>query len=119
METIAAELVETGAKKDARGRRLALREEAQAAISAYERSGLTQREFSEREGVKFHTFTGWLKRYRLPAGRAAFAEVRVAKPTPMPKTTPRSKLTVKLPSGLVVRGTDAGQMAELIKRLAC
>jgi hypothetical protein len=43
----------------------------------------------------------------------------VAKPTPTPKVTPRSKLTVKLPSGLVVRGTDAGQMAELIKRLGC
>ncbi len=116
METIAAELVETGAKKDARGRRLALHEEARAAIAAYERSGLTQRAFSEREGIKFHTFTGWLKRYRLPVGRAAFAEVRVAKPAPK---APRSKLTVKLPSGVVVRGTDAGQMAELIKRLGC
>ena len=56
METIAAELVETGAKKDARGRRLAVREEAQAALAAYERSGLTQREFAKREGIKFFTF---------------------------------------------------------------
>jgi hypothetical protein len=119
METIAAELVETGAKKDAWGRRLAVREEAQAALAAYERSGLTQREFAKREGIKFFTFTGWLKRYRQPGEKPAFAEVRVAKPTPTPKVTHRSKLTVKLPSGLVVRGTDAGQMADLIKRLAC
>jgi transposase-like protein len=119
METIAAELVETGAKKDARGRRLAVREEAQAALAAYERSGLTQREFARREGIKFFTFTGWLKRYRQAGEKPTFAEVRVAKPTPTPKATPRSKLTVKLPSGLVVRGTDAGQMAELIKRLGC
>jgi transposase-like protein len=117
MEMIAAELVETGAKKDARGRRLAVREEAQAALAAYERSGLTQREFAKREGIKFFTFTGWLKRYRRPGEKPAFAEVRVA--TPTPKLAPRSKLTVKLPSGLVVRGTDAAQMADLIKRLAC
>ena len=115
METIAAELVETGAKKDVRGRRLAVREEAQAALAAYERSGLTQREFARREGIKFFTFTGWLKRYRRPAGNPAFAEVRLARPRP----AARSKLTVKLPSGLVVRGTDAGQMADLIKRLGC
>lgn len=113
METIAAELVETGAKKDARGRRLAVRSEAKAAIAAYERSGLTQREFSEREGIKFHTFTGWLKRYRPEAGKLAFAQVRLAKPAP------KSELIVSLPSGLVVRGTDAAAMVELIKRLGC
>ena len=113
METIVAELVETGAKKDTRGRRLAVREEAQAALAAYERSGLTQREFAKREGIKFFTFTGWLKRYRLEAGKLAFAQVRMTKPAP------KSELIVSLPSGLVVRGTDAGQMAELIKRLAC
>ena len=115
METIAAELVETGAKKDARGRRLAVREEAQAALAAYERSGLTQREFAKREGIKFFTFTGWLKRYRQAGEKPAFAEVRLARPP----SVARSKLTVKLPSGLVVRGTDAGQMADLIKRLGC
>jgi transposase-like protein len=113
METIGAELVDTGAKRDGRGRRLAVREEARAALAAYESSGLTQREFAKREGIKFHTFTGWLKRYRQPGGRLAFAEVRVAKPARS------SKLTVKMPSGLVVRGTDASQVAELIRLLSC
>ena len=117
MEMIAAELVETGAKKDARGRRLAVRAEANAAIAAYERSGLTQREFAQREGIKFFTFAGWLKRYRKPVEKPAFAEVRVAQP--MPKAAGGSKLTVQLPSGVVVRGTDAAQMAELIRRLGC
>ena len=78
METISAELVETGAKRDSRGRRLALREEAQAAITAFERSGLTQSEFAEREGIKYYTFTGWLKRYRKRREKLAFAQVRVA-----------------------------------------
>jgi transposase-like protein len=113
METITAELLDTGAKRDGRGRRLVVRREREAVIAAYERSGMTQREFAQREGIKFHTFTGWLKRYRPQAGKPAFAEVRVA------KATPRSKLTVKLPSGLVVRGTDAAQVADLIKRLGC
>jgi hypothetical protein len=113
METIAAELVETGAKRDTRSRRLAIRAEADAALAAYERSGLTQREFAKREGIKFFTFTGWLKRYRPEAGKAAFAQVRPARPAP------RSELVVSLPSGLVVRGTDAVQVADLIRRLGC
>jgi transposase-like protein len=112
METIAAELVETGAKRDVRGRRLAVRAEAKAAVAAYARSGRTQREFAEREGIKFFTFTGWIRRYRR-AERTAFAQVRMAPPGP------GSELVVSLPSGLVVRGTDAAAMAELIKRLGC
>jgi hypothetical protein len=113
METIAAEVVETGAKKDRRGRRLAVRAEAQAAISAYERSGLTQLEFAKREGIKYFTFAGWLKRYRPEAQKPAFAQVRV------PRPTARSELCVALPSGLIARGTDAAQLAELIKLLTC
>ncbi len=35
------------------------------------------------------------------------------------KAPPGPKLTVKLPSGITVRGTDAAQVAELIKRLGC
>ena len=112
METIAAELVETGAKKDARGRRLAVRDEAKAAVAAYERSGLTQREFAKREGIKFFTFTGWIRRHR-QAQKPTFAQVRLAKPAP------KSELVVWLPSGLVVRGTDAAAMVDLIKRLGC
>ena len=110
METITAELLDTGAKRDGRGRRIGVRREREAVIAAYERSGMAQREFAQREGIKFHTFTGWLKRYRPEARKPGFAQVRVAKPTS------GSKLTVKLPSGLVVRGTDAAQMAELDRK---
>jgi hypothetical protein len=117
METIATELLDMGAKRDGRGRRLAVREEAQAALVAYEGSGLTQREFAQREGIKFHTFTGWLKRYRRRDEGPTFAQVRLAKPTA--KIAPGSKLTVKLRSGVTVRGTDAVQVAELIRLLSC
>lgn len=110
METIATELVETGARKDARGRRLVARAEATAAIAAYEQSGLTQREFARREGIRYFTFAGWLRRYRSLA-KPAFAQVRV--------TGPKSELVVTLPNGVTVRGHDAAAMAELIKRLGC
>ena len=113
METIAAELVETGAKRDRRGRKLAVREEALAAIAAYEKSGLTQREFALREGIKFFTFTAWLKRFRPPTPKPAFAQVRLSRPSP------RSELTVALPNGLVIRGSETEALADLIKRLGC
>ena len=111
-ETIGTELVETGERKDARGRRLVVRAEAEAAIVAYKRSGLTQREFARREGIKYFTFAGWLRRYR-SVGKAAFAQVRVT--APMPK----SELVVTLPSGLVVRGTEGAAVADLVRRLGC
>lgn len=78
METIGAELVDTGAKRDGRGRRLAVREEAPTALATYECSGLAQREFAKHAGIEFHTFTRWLKRYHQPGGKLAFAQVRVA-----------------------------------------
>lgn len=59
--SITTELVETGAKRDGRGRRIATREEKIALIAQYRGSGLTQRAFAEREGVKFSTFTAWLQ----------------------------------------------------------
>jgi hypothetical protein len=51
--SITTELIETGAKRDGRGRRIATREEKVALIAQYRGSGLTQRAFAEREGIKF------------------------------------------------------------------
>lgn len=81
---------------------------AQSAIAVFERSGMTQ-----REGIKFHTLTGWLKRYRPQDRKLAFAEVRMA------KAASRSELIASLQSGLVARGMDAAAMADLFKRLGC
>jgi hypothetical protein len=43
-------LVNTGEKRDSRGRRIAAADHRAALIAAYEASGLTQREFADREG---------------------------------------------------------------------
>jgi hypothetical protein len=115
MEAIAAEVVDMGAKRDARGRRLAVRREREAVIAAYERSGLTQREFSAKEGIKYFTFAGWLRAHRNRATKRAFAEVKISKRPP-----PVSILEVGLPGGAVVRGTDVEQIAALVRALgAC
>ena len=113
METLTTELVETGEKRDRRGRRIALAEARTAAIAAYERSGLTQRAFAEREGIKFFTFTHWLRVERARKPRTVrFAEVAVRRPSgPVPP------MEVALPDGVVVRGGDVEQLVALVERL--
>lgn len=113
METVTTELVETGEKRDRRGRRIALAQARAAAIAAYEQSGLTQRAFAEREGIKFFTFTHWLRveRARKPQ-TARFAEVTVRRPS-----APISAMEVALPDGVVVRSGDIEQVVALVQRL--
>ena len=112
METIATELVDTGEKRDSRGRRLAIAQHRAAIIAAYERSGLTQRAFAEREGIKFFTFTAWLKRHRQGRTKVRFAQVKVA--THSPNST---AVEVALPNGVVIRGGDVEQLVALVERL--
>jgi transposase-like protein len=112
METLTTELVETGEKRDRRGRRIALAQTRAAAIAAYERSGLTQAAFAQREGIKFFTFTNWLRTERARKLRsAAFAEVKLS------ATQSSSPMEVALPNGLIVRGADVEQLAVLVGRL--
>ena len=78
MVTIETELIE--AKKDERGRRITTRAERKAIVRAYWESGLTQRAFDEREGVKYVTFTAWAQEFRdqKPGVEAPkFAEVKL------------------------------------------
>ena len=113
METITTEVVDTGEKRDRRGRRIALAKERAKWIEEYERSGLTQRAFAEREGIRFFTFTAWLKRHRQRRGEGSFAEVTVAA---RPKATVVA-LEVALPDGVIVRGGDVNQLVTLVERL--
>jgi transposase-like protein len=55
--SIPTEQVETGAKHDGRGRRIATAEEKEAMVAQYRQSGLTPKAFAQREGLKFSTFT--------------------------------------------------------------
>jgi transposase-like protein len=62
MVTIDTELIEK--KRDERGRRITPRSEREALVRAYEQSGLTQKAFAQREGIKFPTFVSWLQELR-------------------------------------------------------
>ena len=115
MASITTELVETGAKRDGRGRRIATPAERVALIAQYRDSGLTQRAFAEREGIKFSTFTSWVQGRRYagkPGRRVRFAEVPV-----MPQSPVMIGLAVQLPDGVVVRGSIVGEVAALVRAL--
>ena len=114
MATITTELVDTGAKRDGRGRRLATAIERAALLLAYRRSGLTQRAFAEREGIKYCTFTSWVqgrRQVREPGAKARFAEVAMAVPGPV------AGLSIHWPDGVVTRGANAGEVVELVRAL--
>ncbi len=104
------------AKQDGRGRRLAAAEERGKLLIAYAASGLTQRGFATREGINPFTLASWLRKKRLettkPTGAFAqrFVEMGVPRMTGF-------RLEVVMADGVVVRGSDGGQVAALVRGL--
>ena len=114
MVTIETELIET--RKDERGRRITTKAERETIVRAYWESGLTQRAFAQREGIKYVTFTAWAQEFRdqKPGVKAPrFAEVK------LPQSRGGGGLEVVLPNGAIVRGGSAIEVAELIRLLRC
>lgn len=123
------ELVETGEKHDALGRRRTPAERRAELLAAYRTSGLTQSAFAQREGIRYSTFCTWAqaerrsgglppaqaggkRRRRVGAPAVRFAEVRLpAVPTPVPG------LEVRLPDGTLLRGSSAVELAALVRAL--
>ena len=111
MGTIATELIEP--KRDERGRRMTAAAERAAVVRAYEESGLTQKAFAEREGVKYTTFVSWVQDARR-AGvdrKVRFAEVAL----------PRAgtALEVQLRDGTTIRGSNVEDVARLLRLVRC
>jgi transposase-like protein len=114
MNIITTEIVDNGEKKDARGHKLITAKERTALIAAYEQSGLTQKAFAMREGVRFSTFTAWLRRYRKQAGgrdHPAFTELRLA------TVRPAWAMEIALPNGIVIRANQAQSVTTLVSAL--
>lgn len=111
MGTIATELIEP--KRDERGRRITAAAERTAMVRAYEESGLTQKAFAEREGVKYTTFVSWVQAARRSGveGKVDFAEV----------TLPRANvaLEVQLRDGTTIRGHNVEDVARLLRLVRC
>jgi transposase-like protein len=117
MESIEAEVVGTGNKRDERGRTIASASERERIVLAYEASELTQKAFARREGIKYTTLVGWLARARRgkamrPKTPATFQELV------MEAAIPTASLEVRLPTGLIIRGRCAREVAELVKALS-
>jgi len=123
MEKLTTELILDESKRDRRGRRMTAAKRREELLGAYDQSGLTQAEFARREGIKYPTFTSWVQaRHRVgspvslsrPTTPMRFAEVPMAAPT---ERASDEALSVTLPGGLVVRGSDVGLIAALVKAL--
>lgn len=118
MDEAEAQLVETGAKHDARGRRLESLDERERILAAYDCSGLTQVAFAQREGIRYNTFIWWLKQRRergelkRPAKPMQFAEYRLPG-----ASLPTAPLEVCLPDGTTLRGGSPAELVEMIKAL--
>ena len=117
MGAITAELVETGEKRDARGRRVTPAERRAQMVQAFHASGQTMAGFARREGVKYPTFAGWVanaQRRGAPKSGIKFTEVRLPV---LPAPREPVPLEVRLPDGTVLRGGRPGELAELVRTL--
>ena len=88
---------------------------------ALEASGMTQKAFARREGVRYHTLMYWLRERR----RVAKAGVAPSAPTLPPvrfhevklATPPNSAVEVQLPDGTIVRGGAVRELIALVRAL--
>lgn len=85
-------------------------------LREYDTSGLTQAESARRAGVKYPTFASWVQARRVRGGDGSrhaaagrFAEVAL----PLTAAPTAAALSVTLPDGLVVRGSEAALVRAL------
>ena len=105
------------AKHDERGRRIADPREKEALVAGYASSGMTQKGYAEREGISRFTLATWLRKKRQEASRGKGAEQQRFVELGLPKMSSGYSLEVVLPEGLVVRGSEAKQLAALVRGL--
>jgi transposase-like protein len=115
MVTIDTELIEK--KRDERGRRITPRSEREAQVKAYEQSGLTQKAFARREGIKFPTFVSWLQELRRREAQPKVNFTELTAPAAM--MAPSAALEVQLPDGTTLRGSNAEELVRLLRLLRC
>jgi len=117
MESIEAEVCVESGKSDRQGRRIRGAAEWSCILERYDSSGLTQRAFCAREGLRYGTLVAWLGRRRKNGGplirsqpEPKFQELSLSRPAePL-----SASLDVRLPEGIVLRGSQASELAELI-----
>jgi hypothetical protein len=110
MGSITAEVVDTGEKRDQRGRRVTPLDRQVELVRAYQASGLTQAGFVRREGLCYSTFAGWVQKHSRFA-KVKFAELR------LPAAPPAAGLEVQLVDGTIVRGATVTDLVGLVRAL--
>lgn len=118
MGAITAELVDTGEKRDGRGRRVIARAQRLALMEAYRASGMSMAAFARRERINYTTFAGWMNRAgsMAPSNAIRFAEVKV--PTlAAPGARSGHELEVRLADGTILRGTRVAELVALVRAL--
>lgn len=116
MGTITTELVETGEKRDARGRRRTPAQRRSDLVREFAATGLTMAAFARRENVKYATFAGWVSKAQQSTGgknAIKFTEVRV----PPVMASKEAPLEIRLPDGTVVRGGKVAELVALLRAL--
>lgn len=114
MGSVTAEVVDTGERRDERGRRVVPRAQRLALMAAFRASGMTMAKFARREGINYTTFAGWMHREGTAAMNAPikFTELR------MPSASmPSGSLEIRLPDGTVVCGSRVTDLVTLIRAL--
>jgi transposase-like protein len=118
MGAIQAELVETGEKRDQRGRRVTMAAYRAEAVAEYQRSGLTMAEFARRERIKYVTFAGWVAKAQRPPAQPPliqFSEIKL--PVPPREGVPETMIEVQLPDRTVLRAQRVVDMVALVRAL--
>ena len=118
MGAITAEVVDTGEKRDARGRRVTPGERRLQLVQAYRASGMTMAAFARRERINYATFAGWVAK----AGRSSLAKrpielAELRMPFAPISAASVDQLEVRLPDGLVLRGNRVADVVALVRAL--
>src|ERR1035437_6765687 len=113
MEAITAEIITNEKKRDARGHRLYDQERKERILEGYDKSGLTQKAYARKEGIKYSTLVYWLQNWRRGPQRARRPQVKFTE-LPVPTAAMSCRLEVVLPDGTLVRGSDARELAALL-----
>ena len=117
----AAEVVETGERRNKVGHRILPDAERARLIAEFHASGLTMAAFARRAGIKYPTLAGWMSRMerRAPGPvRKPIAFAQVQLPAPVAASAGSDEgLEVRLPDGTVLRGRRATELAALIRAL--
>lgn len=117
METSPTEVITQEHTRGDRSRRRCTAERRAELIAAYQASGLTQVVFTQREGIKYSTFTSWLRGRRRAAQSASAAPSAPVRFVEASVPAGWSSLEVTLPDGTRVRGASAREVAEVAQAL--